>query len=259
MLSSSLEALYLTGNNISASILYQIQEFVWKQYCQDLLCHANTPYNSGFNNVQDQQLSSPNFPHSSRKLSRSDLKHFEHSRRTEVINSIPRLFEEEISTEGLVTSSASRLQPIFFNLFDNDVKRDTSKKIIWNAGSSIEVIDDTNRLATDIRSTHSAGFNSNDFLSNLTFSALPGSTSSESAGSLLALTAAGVMVSFLLYKNVIVARTIVKAGYRLLQSCFYKTRDSLKTANNFYSFLSPLKMQQDQHYIRTRTRRASRY
>ena len=77
---------------------------------------------------------------------------------------------------------------------------------------------------------------------------LPSSSTSEApTESLLTSTAAGATIvgmvgfSLLLYKNATMVRTIVNAGYRLLQSCLYKTSDSLKTATNFYWFHSPFK------------------
>ena len=129
-----------------------------------------------------------------------------------------------------------------YDVFDSDVKRDTSKKITWGAGSSIEVIDDDIHqvTTTDISLTHSPGFNDTDSFSNPTLPELPSSSSSElSAESLLTPAATGAMIvgmvglSLLLYKNFTMVRTIINSGCRLLQSCFYRTRDSLKTASQF--------------------------
>ncbi len=136
-----------------------------------------------------------------------------------------------------------------YDVFDSDVKRDISKKITWGAGNSIEVIEDDPLAATtDITSDHSAGFHNTESLPTWTPPALSSPSSSESsAESLLTPAAAGAMMvgmvglSLLLYKNVTMVRTVVNASCRLLQSCFDRTRDCLKTASNFYSFHSPLK------------------
>ncbi|MBS0350876.1 MAG: hypothetical protein JSR33_06790 [Proteobacteria bacterium] len=102
----------------------------------------------------------------------------------------------------------------------------------WNfAANSLEVIKDHSLATTVDTSDHSA---------------LPGSSVS-SAESWLTPSAAGAMIvgmvgfTLLLYKNVTLVRTVVDSGCKVLQSCFCRTGDSLKTATNFYSFHSFLK------------------
>ncbi len=207
---TSLNVLYLMENNISGDILYQVENYQWQAYCQDQLCHANAQYN-GYTTPLTSSDSSP----MSRRSSYG-RHHLKSSRR--------------------------------YDVFDRDVKRETSQKKIWGAGSSIEVIEDDPLAATtDTTSDHSAGFHTTESLPTWTPPALSNPSSGESsAESLPTSAAAGAMIistlglSLLLYKNVTIVQTVANVGCRLLQNCYYRTRDSLKTAANFYSFHSPL-------------------
>ena len=174
--SSSLKVLYLMENNISGSILYQVENYQWQAYCQDQLCHANAQYN-GYTATLNSSDSSRDAP--------SD------HRRNNVLKANPR-----------------------YSFFDQDITL-----------------------------THSTDFNSTDPLSNRTLRALPRPTSGESTKSLLTFAGSGGMMvgMLLLYKNVTFVRAVVDAGCRLLQRCFYRTRDSLTTASHFYLFPSSLK------------------
>ncbi len=216
--STRLSGLWLFGNNVSSSLLAQIESFQWQRYCQDQLCHANTRYNGYTATLTSGEPS----PMRRRPSSHGRNNHLKPSRR--------------------------------YGVFDSDVKRESSKKITWGAGSSIEVIEnDPLAATTDTTSDHSTGFHTTESLSPWTPPALSSPSSSEApAESLLTPATAGAIIvgmvglSLLLYKNVTMVRTVVNAGCQVLQSCFDRTRDSLKTATNFYSFHSPFK-------IRTRT------
>ncbi len=206
---TALEVVYLMGNNISADILYQVENYQWQVYCQDQLCHANAQNNSSTATL----TSSDSSPMRRRPTDRG----------------------------------RNHLKPSYrYGVFDSYVRKESSKEITWGEGSFIEIIDDDHQATTtDIR-TYSVGFNSGDFLSNLTLSALPASISGESTQSLLTPTVAGAMIvgmvglSLLLYKNFTFVRSAVNTSCRLLQNGFDRTRDVLNTASNFYSFL-PLK------------------
>lgn len=210
--STRLQGVFLYGNPVSSGLLTQIESFQWQQYCQDQLCHANTQYNGYAATLTSRNPSSMRSRFSYRGQNR-----FKPNRR--------------------------------YDILESDVKRDTSsKKKTWGTGSFIEVIDhDLNQVTTtDISLTHSPDFHDIGSFSNLTLPELP-SSNELPAESLLTPAAAGAMMvgmvgfSLLLYKNVIMVRTVVNTGCQVLQSCFYRTRDSLKAAANFYSFHSPLK------------------
>ncbi len=208
-----LNVLYLYGNNISSSLLAQIERFQWQRYCQDQLCHANARYND-----YTTTLTSGDSSTMRRHLSYRGRNYLKPSRR--------------------------------YNVFDSDVKGDTSKKITWGAVSSIEVIEDDHPLAatTDTNSDHSAGFYTTESLSTWTPPALSSPSSSESSAEfLLAPAAAGAMIvgivglSLLVYKNVTIVRTVVNAGCQVLQRCFSATHDGSKISTNAHSFHSPHK------------------
>ncbi len=208
--STRLSALGLYGNNISSSLLAQIESFQWQMYCQDQLCHANTRYN-GYTAPLTSSDSSSISRHPSY---RGRNNHLKPSRR--------------------------------YNVFDSDVKRESSKKITWGAGSSIEVIEDDPLAATtDITSDHSAGFHTTESLPTWIPPALSSPSSSESsAESLLTPATAGAMMvgmvglSLLLYKNVTIVRAVVDTGCQLLQRCFCRASDSPQISTNHYSFHS---------------------
>ena len=113
-----------------------------------------------------------------------------------------------------------------YDVFDSDVKRDTSKKITWGAGSSIEVIEDDPLAATtDTTLDHSAGFYATESLPTWIPPALPSPSSSESpAESLLTPAAAGAMIvgmavfGVLLYKNLTPVRAFVNASFRIVSN-----------------------------------------
>ncbi len=211
--STRLNLLWLYGNNVSSSLLAEIESFQWQRYCQDQLCHANAQYNGYTATLKSSDSS---------------------------------------STHGRpVRHGRHNLKPSRrYDVFDSDIQRETSKKMSWGAGSSIEIIgEDIHQVTpTDIPLTHSSGFHDMGSFSNLALPELPSSSSSssESAESLLTPAADGAMIvgmvgmSLLLYKNVTFVRSAVNTSCRLLQNCFDRTYDCLKTASNFYSFL-PLK------------------
>ena len=157
--STRLSELDLYGNNISSSLLAQIESFQWQQYCQDQLCHANTRYNGYTATLKSRDSSSMR-----RRPSYRGRNHLKPSRR--------------------------------YDVFDSDIKRETSKKITWGTGSSIEVIDDNSSgNNTDITLNHSAGFHNTGSISHPTLPALPSPSSSEpSAESLLTPAATGAMI-----------------------------------------------------------------
>ncbi len=207
--STRLSALWLYGNNVSSSLLAQIESFQWQQYCQDQLCHANTQYNDNTATLTSRDPSSVRRHPSSRGRN-----HLKPSRR--------------------------------YDVFDRDVKRDTSKKITWGADSSIEVIEDNPLTATtDTTSDHSAGFHTTESLLTSDTLALPSPSASEApAESLLTPAAAGTMIvgiavfGVLLYKNLTPVRAFVNASFRMLERCFYGSSSSLSSSSNPHSLFA---------------------
>ncbi len=215
--STHLQELYLSGNNISSKLLAQIESFQWQRYCQDQLCHANTQYN-GYTAT--------------------------------LISDDPSPMRRQLSyRRGNLLKPSRR-----YDVFDSDVKRESSKKITWGAGSSIEVIED-DPLAAKINPAldHFAGFHTTESLPTWTSPVLSSPSSSESsAESLLTPATAGAMIvgtvglSLLLYKNVTIVRAVVDTGCQLLQRCFCKASNNPKISTNNYSFHSQNKTRKAQ-------------
>ncbi len=115
----------------------------------------------------------------------------------------------------------------------------------WGREGSIEVTDE-NSIADMKSSTASYfyGFFAPHSFTHSTLPALPSPDFYLTKDSLItkgAMVAGVVGFGLLLYKNATMVKTVVNAGCRLLESCFDKTRDNLKTATNFYFFHSPLR------------------